>query len=99
MKQFFKTVFASMIGAFLSILLLFFLGFLLLIGSIMSISKEEKVEVNEHSILHINLNETIQERGNNNPFNVSNVLNLNVEQNLGLDEILASLNKASEDPN
>ena len=88
-----------MIGAFLSILLLFFLGFLLLIGSIMSISKEEKVEVNEHSILHINLNETIQERGNNNPFNVSNVLNLNVEQNLGLDEILASLNKASEDPN
>lgn len=88
-----------MIGAFLSILLLCFLGFLLLIGSIMSISKEEKVEVKEHSILRINLNETIQERGNNNPFNVSNVLNLNVEQNLGLDEILASLKKASEDPN
>lgn len=99
MKQFFKTVFASMIGAFLSILLLCFLGFLLLIGSIMSISKEEKVEIKEHSILHINLNETIQERGNKNPFNVSSVLNLNVDQNLGLDEILASLKKASEDPN
>ncbi len=99
MKQFFKTVFASMIGAFLSILLLCFLGFLLLIGSIMSISKEEKVEIKEHSILHINLNETIQERGNNNPFNVSSVLNFNVDQNLGLDEILASLKKASEDPN
>lgn len=99
MKQFFKTVFASMIGAFLSILLLCFLGFLLLIGSIMSISKEEKVEIKEHSILHINLNETIQERGNKNPFNVSSVLNFNVDQNLGLDEILASLKKASEDPN
>jgi len=88
-----------MIGAFLSILLLCFLGFLLLIGSIMSISKEEKVDVKEHSILHINLNETIQERGNKNPFNVSSVLNFNVDQNLGLDEILASLKKASEDPN
>ena len=43
MKQFFKTVFASMIGAFLSILLLIFLGVLVLVGSIMSLSKEDKV--------------------------------------------------------
>lgn len=99
MKQFFKTVFASMIGAFLSILLLIFLGVLVLVGSIMSLSKEDKVEVKEHSIIQINLNEPITERGNDYPFNFSSVMNFNVEQSLGLDEILASIKKASTDPN
>lgn len=99
MKQFFKTVFASMIGAFLSILLLIFLGVLVLVGSIMSLSKEDKVEVKEHSIIQINLNEPISERGNDYPFNFSSVMNFNVEQSLGLDEILASIKKASTDPN
>ncbi len=99
MKQFFKTVFASMIGAFLSILLIVFIGVLVLVGSIMSLSKDEKVEIKDHSIIQIQLNETISERGNENPFNISGLMNLNVENSLGLNEILASIKNASTDPN
>lgn len=99
MKQFFKTVFASMIGAFLSILLFLFLLVLLAVGSIMSISSEDKVEIKAHSILQIQLNEVIQERSNESPFEFKGLMNFNVEQSLGLNDILASIKNASKDPN
>lgn len=99
MKQFFKTVFASMIGAFLSILLLIFISVLVIIGSILSFSSDEKVEIKAHSIIHIQLNEIISERSNESPLNISGFMNLNIEQQLGLNDILASIKNASIDPN
>jgi protease-4 len=97
MKQFFKYVFASMIGAFLSLLLLFFIGFMLIIGSLMSLSEEEKVDVKAHSILHIQLNEEIVERSIDSPF--EGLEEYGFSSKLGLNTILESIEKASKDPN
>jgi protease-4 len=99
MKQFFKTVFASMIGAFLSILLLMFIGILVLVGSIMSFSQDDKVQIKDHTIIQIQLNESISERSNESPFNISSIMNFNVENSFGLNDILASIKNASTDPN
>jgi protease-4 len=97
MKQFFKYVFASMIGAFLSVLLLFFVGFLLIIGSIMRVSDDQKIEVKNHSILHIQLNEEIVERSADNPF--EGLEEYGFTTTLGLTSILENIDKASSDPN
>lgn len=85
-----------MIGAFLSLLLLVFLGFMIVIGSIMSLSSDEKVEVKSHSILHIQLNEAIVERGIDNPF--EGLEEYGFSSNLGLNTILENIDKASTDP-
>ena len=86
-----------MIGAFLSILLLFFVGFLLIIGSIMSLSDDQKIEVKNHSILHIQLNEEIVERSGDNPF--EGLEEYGFSSKLGLNSILENIDKASKDPN
>lgn len=97
MKQFFKYVFASMIGAFLSLILIVFLGMLIIIGSVMSLSDDEKVEVKANSILHIQLNEEIVERSVDNPF--EGLEEYGFSTKLGLNTILESIEKASTDPN
>lgn len=97
MKQFFKYVFASMIGAFLSILLLLFVGFMIVLGSILSLNKEENVEVKANSILHLQLNEQIVERGVDNPF--EGLEEYGFTSQLGLNNILENIEKASKDPN
>lgn len=86
-----------MIGAFLSILLLFFVGFLLIIGSIMSLSDDQKIDVKNHSILHIQLNEEIVERSADNPF--EGLEEYGFSTKLGLNSILENIDKASKDPN
>ena len=86
-----------MIGAFLSILLLLFVGFLIVIGSIMSLNDNEKVEVKSHSILHIQLNDEIVERGVENPF--EGLEEYGFSSSLGLNVILENIDKAADDPN
>ncbi len=99
MKQFFKTVFASMVGTFFSILLIFFLLFIVILGSIASLSDDEKVNVKSHSILHIQLNERITERTEENPFGNFNPFNAEMNSPLGLNSILSSIKNASTDAN
>lgn len=86
-----------MIGAFLSILLLLFVGFLIVIGSIMSLNDNEKVEVKSHSILHIQLTDEIVERGVENPF--EGLEEYGFSSSLGLNVILENIDKAADDPN
>ena len=99
MKQFFKTVFASMIGSFLSILLLIFVIVLVSIGTVLSLSSDEKVNVKEHSILHIQLNESISERSNDKQIDLPSFLNFADNNRLGLNNILASIRNAKNDEN
>ena len=97
MKQFFKYVLASMLGAFLSILLMIFLGFMFIIGSLLSLGEEEKVNVKNNSILHIQLKQTINERSAENPF--EGLEEYGFETTIGLNTILESIEKAAKDPN
>ncbi len=86
-----------MLGAFLSLLLIIFLGFMFIIGSLLSIGEQEKVNVKANSILHIQLQQTINERSADNPF--EGFEEYGFESNIGLNNILESIDNAANDPN
>ncbi len=99
MKQFFKFMFASMLGVFLA----FFLGIVVLFGMIAALvssadsKKEAKVEPN--SILHINFETQINDRSSNNPFENLDFGSLSGKKGVGLNDILDNIEKAKTDDN
>ncbi len=99
MKQFFKFMFASMLGVFLA----FFLGIVVLVGMIAALvssadsKKEAKVEPN--SVLHINFESQINDRSSNNPFENFNFGSLSGKKGIGLNDILENIEKAKTDDN
>jgi len=97
MKQFFKFVFATMFGVFLS-LILFVIVFSALIFGVLD-SKNEKVEITENTILHLNLNYPIVERTEDNPLNDLNIGPFKSQKSIGLNDILTSIGNASNDDN
>jgi len=99
MKQFLKTVLASMLGVFLSTILLFFFFILLIVGLASTIDSPKTGSAEKGTILHLNLTEEISERASDNPFANLNPMSLEVGKGLGLDRILECLEKASRDPN
>ena len=95
MKDFFKFMFASMVGFFLSSIILFllFIGFII---TIISFAKQDEVIVNESSMLHIKLNYDVQDRSNNDPFvDFANIGSFKTTP--GLNKILKSIKKAKDD--
>ena len=99
MKQFFKFMFASMLGVFLA----FFLGIVVLFGMIAALvssadsKKEAKVEPN--SVLHINFESQINDRSSNNPFENFDFGSLSGKKGIGLNDILENIEKAKTDDN
>ncbi|MFN5324720.1 MAG: signal peptide peptidase SppA [Bacteroidota bacterium] len=99
MKQFFKTVLASMLGVFLSTILIFLLFLVLVVGIVASTDGGKTGKVEPGTILHIELSGEIAERHSENPFSGINPMSLSLKPKMGLDRILESLDKASRDPN
>ena len=97
MKQFFKFVFASMVGIILSSILLFVI-FIASIGALVSSSNDEVI-VAENTILHVNLNVPIVERGSTSPLDDLDLGPFKGDKTLGLDNILKSINHAKSDDN
>jgi len=97
MKQFFKFMFASMLGFFLTFILIFFIGMSILI--VVSLSKTETVVVPSNSILQVSLEEEIHDRPSSDPFNFVNLSKFEIDKKLGLNDVLKSLKKAASDDN
>ncbi|MEZ4930653.1 MAG: signal peptide peptidase SppA [Saprospiraceae bacterium] len=94
MSQFFKFVFASCLGVFLATIALFAVGFLIMAG-IAGASGKEQVNLSFNTILQIKLDSPIPEQTNNlemNPFDFAH------QEVLGLNDIVASLVHAKDDP-
>jgi len=96
MKQFFKFTFASMLGFILASLLVFII-FLGIIVSAVSVGKKETVVVPEKTILMLTLDQPINDRSSDNPFAHFNFSQLDMGKQLGLNEIVSNLKKASTD--
>jgi len=96
MKQFFKFVFATIVGLVLTSILFFFI-IVGIIAAATSSDKNDKVEPN--SILHIAIKYTIPERTPNNPLAGLGILGLSDEKPVGLKDILACIKKAKTDDN
>ncbi len=96
MKQFFKFTFASMLGFILAGFLVFLI-FLGIIVSAVSLGKKETVVVPEKTILMLTLDQPINDRTSDNPFAHINFSNPDAGKQLGLNDIIANLKKASTD--
>lgn len=97
MKQFFKFVFASMLGVFLSAFI-FLVIMIAVIGAIVSSATSEKtVEVSDNSIMRISLDYPIKERTEKSPLNNMNFSSFGSKKMIGLDEILLRIEAAKKD--
>lgn len=99
MNNFFKTTLAVVLGIFIysAVSVLFFIIFISILVS--GISKDEKVEIKPNTILKITLEETIQDRSSENPFDNINFGTFEKTESLGLDDILKNIEKAEKDEN
>lgn len=95
MSQFFKFLFASCLGTFLALLLLFFVA----IGSITSLAskglEKAKAEVKPNTVLELSLDNLVPEKTNNIPISP---FELEQKDVLGLHDIIRAIRKAKEDP-
>ncbi|MXV52534.1 signal peptide peptidase SppA [Pedobacter sp. HMF7647] len=96
MKQFFKYVFASMVGFILSVLVLFILG-LVILGVIISSAEDKSVTISSNSVMRISLDYPVVERTAKNPLDDLDFMGFKGEKNIGLNDILTNLKKAQTD--
>lgn len=96
MKEFFKYVLASMVGMILVSLIIFGIGFVLIVG-LVAASSDKTVSVEQNSILHIQFKKEIPERTPNNPLADLPIIGNGEDKVIGLDDILADIKKAKND--
>jgi protease-4 len=97
MKNFFKMVFATMVGVLIASFLFFFIA----IGIItaMVASEDKVVEVKSNTILKLTLDNPIIERSENNPLEGLEFQGFGAANQDGLLEIVENIKKAKDDPN
>ncbi|HEY8930758.1 MAG TPA: signal peptide peptidase SppA [Mucilaginibacter sp.] len=98
MKQFFKFVLASVVGLFITSILLVIV-FVIFVAGLFAGASEKTAEVDPNTVLELKLNYPIAERTPNNPLSGLSFLGVEGEKTLGLNDILASIKKAKTDPN
>jgi len=96
MKQFFKFMFASMLGFILTMVILFFL-FLAMVASFISMADQEVVEVKTNTILHVKMDKPVYDRAPKNPLSFFNPQSIDLEMPPGLDDMLKNIEKAGTD--
>jgi len=99
MRDFFKYLFASMLGFFLSIIVLFFVCFIIIAAAISSIDDDKTVSVGTNSVLYLNLDQAITERTPKNPFGNLPIVGGEEKEGLGLNDLLKSIQRAKTDDN
>ncbi len=95
MKQFFKFMFASMLGTFLTLILLLFIVIGIIAG-IAATASDDTVVLSKNTVLQIRFDRSIVDRAPKSPFNFSMGGN---EKVTGLNDILDNLRKAKKDDN
>jgi protease IV len=95
MKEFLKYTLATITG----IILVSFLFFLLLVGSItaMLASGNKPASISNNSILVLKAGIPVPDKGNKNPFAGFDILNMELTPTPGLNEILKNIEKAASD--
>jgi len=105
MKQFFKFMFASMLGTFITIMLASVLSMVIFFAMLASVidgsenTAGKKVKIESNSVLHLTLNKPIKDRTSDNPFENFDFGSMESQNGVGLDNILASIKKAKTDDN
>jgi protease-4 len=98
MRQFFKFMLASMVGFFLTMLIMGIFAFIVIAG-IVALAGKEEVVVKPGSVLLLTLEEAIPERSTDSPFNFSETTLFSANKVPGLLETIELIEKAAADDN
>ncbi len=98
MKQFFKFMFASMLGFFLTSVIIFFIlaG---IFASMATLTRKDVVKVDKNSVLHLKFDKEIIDRGGRSPFEDFDFFTGRPSAPMGLNEIIENIRKAKLDDN
>ncbi|MCQ2288078.1 MAG: signal peptide peptidase SppA [Muribaculaceae bacterium] len=99
MKKFLLIVCGSFVGMWLAMLVFSFISILFAFAVIGMAASGGSKAVSEHSILHLNLAGTIEERASNTSADFVGMMQGTQMQSTGLDVIVAGLSKAKDDKN
>jgi protease-4 len=99
MREFFKYLFASILGFFVSIIIVFIICFVIIVGAISSIDSNKTVVVSNNSVLFLNLDQAITERTPKNPFGNLPIVGGEEKDGIGLNDFLKAIQKAKTDDN
>lgn len=99
MRDFFKYLFASMLGFFLSMVIIFIIFAVIVIGAISSIDSDKTVSVSSNSVLFLNLDQAITERTPKKPFGNLPIVGSDEADGIGLNDFLKAIKKAKTDDN
>jgi protease-4 len=99
MREFFKYVFATVIGVVISLALFLVFFIVLIVGIVKSSLKEDRVTVNNNSILFLNLDQTITERTLEDPFSKLPVVGSEASKSIGFNDVIHALHEAKTDDN
>ncbi len=94
--KFWKVVLASIVGGLITVFLIFFISGAFIAGLASSVGKSSG-EVEEHTVLRLNLNYSIPDRSTDGPTPVVGLLGFDIVDAVGLDDILACLEYAATD--
>ncbi|HKG06015.1 MAG TPA: signal peptide peptidase SppA, partial [Pedobacter sp.] len=97
MREFFKYVFATILGFIISIAIIGVLTFALIIGIISSIDDDKSVLISNNSVLFLNLDQAIVERTPHDTFANLPIVGSDAERSIGFNDIIRSLEKAKKD--
>ena len=95
MRQFLKFVLATIVGMVLFIII----GIIFLVGLASSATKEKKTTIEANSVLRLDLNYTIHEKNEENPFASLGLGSTKPKKSTGLTEIRECIKKAKTDDN
>ena len=94
-----KNYLSSLLATLTGLIIMTILGFIILMGIISASTSKETVEVKENSLLVAKFNAQILDRTNEDPFAMLFSGNFMYDETMGLDQILADLERAKTDEN
>ena len=98
MKKFFRTFFAALLAFIVGSIICMFIFFGILGAMLSFADTSEQVTIKPNTVLHIMLDQPVQERGGSKLSDVD-IFNLSIESSIGLNDLVKGIKKAAGDPN
>jgi protease-4 len=99
MREFFKYVFATVVGIVISVVFFFIFCLLIIAALVSSLGDDKKVEITNNSVLYLNLDQAILERTPIERFGNLPIIGSIADKAIGFNDIIKALKKAKTDDN
>ena len=99
MREFFKYVFATIVGVIVSGVLFFIVCIAIIAAAVSSVDEDKTTDIAENTVLYLNLDQTIKERTPDQRFENLPIIGSGGTKSIGFYDFLKALKKAKTDDN